>query len=231
MSIRHFLAGAACIAALVHSSAPGAVEFAVSNADLPFPAASVSVAGSFNEWSPERLVLGQTESGFLGSAELPDGNHAYKIVVKDPQGGLHWMTDRANPAYQSDGYGGVNNFLAVKEGKRVPAPEGLEKFEWKGEATASVCVAGEFNAWNSENAALRRGDDGVWRGFAKVERPFVYKFVIDGQTWTTEPAAGDVQVVTDLQGMTNNLRANVQITSSVPEGWEAAPAEATPTPQ
>jgi len=52
----------------------------------------------------------------------------------------------------------------------------------------SVCLAGSFNSWNMNGTPLSRGDDGVWR--VKVTLPAgaqLYKFVVDGDQWTTDP--------------------------------------------
>jgi hypothetical protein len=67
----------------------------------------------------------------------------------------------------------------------------------------SVAVSGDFNDWQQNGVALRDSDgDGVWTGLIAL-RPGLHKymFVVDGQTWMTDPEAD--RYVDDGFGMRN----------------------------
>jgi 1,4-alpha-glucan branching enzyme len=62
-------------------------------------------------------------------------------------------------------------------------------FVWKGSGN-SVAVAGEFNAWNTGADPLAKQADGSWAVTRKLEPGrYLYKFVIDGNTWKEDPTA------------------------------------------
>jgi hypothetical protein len=72
---------------------------------------AVVVAGSFNGWAATASAGGlpMTWSASLGrywaKTSLPDGTHAYKIVVD----GTQWFADPENPQTTPDGFGGNNS--------------------------------------------------------------------------------------------------------------------------
>jgi 1,4-alpha-glucan branching enzyme len=72
-------------------------------------AKAVHVAGSFNDWKPERTPLVQTSSGdWAGEVRLQPGRHEYLFVV-DGQ----WVPDpNAKEAVQNP-FGGYNSVLRV----------------------------------------------------------------------------------------------------------------------
>lgn len=92
----------------------GVVEFVA-----PFPAArSVTVAGSFNDWQPERLRLadGDHDGVWRATAVLPSGTHEYMFVID----GERWVPDPLGERYVDDGYGRQNTLLVVREGSFAP---------------------------------------------------------------------------------------------------------------
>lgn len=70
----------------------------------------VAVAGSFNGWSQEALLLEEPggDGLFVGSAPLPAGLHEYMFVV-DGQ----WVTDPDSALRQPDGFGRQNSLLRI----------------------------------------------------------------------------------------------------------------------
>jgi AMP-activated protein kinase-like protein len=90
------------------SPGAGVVEFVA-----PFPGArSVAVAGSFNDWVPERLRLsdGDHDGVWRGTAVVPTGAHEYMFVVD----GERWIPDPLAARYVEDGYGRQNTLLLVQ---------------------------------------------------------------------------------------------------------------------
>ncbi len=74
------------------------------------PAASVSLAGSFNGWSTEVEPMRRGDDAtWRARVELLDGKHLYKFVVN----GTQWTPDPRNPANEDDGHGGANSLLQL----------------------------------------------------------------------------------------------------------------------
>ena len=62
-------------------------------------------------------------------------------------------------------------------------------FRYSGEGS-SVNLAGEFNSWSTSADPLKKSSDGTWTITKKLSPGrYAYKFVIDGGTWKTDPAA------------------------------------------
>jgi 1,4-alpha-glucan branching enzyme len=77
------------------------------------PAASVTVAGSFNGWSTNSNPLMRDDVRFWTDLSLSDGEYSYKFHVIDEIGNVYWMIDSANPAYWPDSEGNINNYMKV----------------------------------------------------------------------------------------------------------------------
>ncbi len=73
-------------------------------------AASVALAGSFNDWSTTADPLKKGENGVWSIVKsLDPGDYQYKFVVN----GSEWKPDPDNPQSSDDGYGGKNSVLKV----------------------------------------------------------------------------------------------------------------------
>ena len=59
------------------------------------------------------------------------------------------------------------------------------------DATArSVSLAGDFNDWDRQTTPLSRSGNGVWSVVVKLPPgPVSYSFIVDGQTWVSDPNA------------------------------------------
>jgi len=68
----------------------------------------------------------------------------------------------------------------------------------------TVHIAGDFNGWSRDLSPMQRGADGSWSGSVKMEEGTrLYKFILDGATWITDPRNPDC--VTDGQGGFNSV--------------------------
>lgn len=77
------------------------------------PGKSVMVAGSFNDWQPEKELKDKDGSGiYRGRILLPEGEYQYKLVVDG-----EWKLDPANPNFCPNSYGSLNSLLNVKKRK------------------------------------------------------------------------------------------------------------------
>jgi len=74
-------------------------------------ATSVTLAGSFNEWSADRVELKQnTATGvWSGTIPLQPGRHEYSFVID----GEAWLPDPMAHAQVDDGFGQVNSVIVV----------------------------------------------------------------------------------------------------------------------
>ncbi len=74
-------------------------------------AATVSVVGSFNGWSPGAAPMKRTDDGrWKTEIRLAPGRFEYKLAVN----GKTWIIDPENPLSVSDGFGGRNSVLVVE---------------------------------------------------------------------------------------------------------------------
>jgi len=76
-------------------------------------AASVAVAGDFNEWAPQFALADPDGDGiWSGRVRLAPGVHKYMFVVD----GTDWVTDPHAERYTEDGFGNRNAVIAITGG-------------------------------------------------------------------------------------------------------------------
>lgn len=92
-------------AAAARQPSPIAVEFVKPDAK------SVCIAGSFNEWKPEKTPLTPTGNGrWVAKLNAKPGRYEYLFVV-DGQ----WLPDPNAPEQVRNPYGGTNSVLIISE--------------------------------------------------------------------------------------------------------------------
>ena len=82
-------------------------------------ASQVALAGSFNNWAPDVLLLqpGQNAVWKITIPLLPEGRYQYKFFVDDTT----WLEDAGNPHREPDGFNGLNSILTVaSDNKPIP---------------------------------------------------------------------------------------------------------------
>ena len=75
-------------------------------------AQSVSLAGDFNDWDPDRASFSRDKKG-VWRAEVetpPPGRYNYKFVIN----GRRWVEDPSNGLKEPDDHGGLNSVLDIK---------------------------------------------------------------------------------------------------------------------
>ena len=70
-------------------------------------AKEVSVAGTFNGWTP--MPLKKTADRFQASIELPTGEHEYKFIVDGA-----WQHDPAASESKMNAFGSMNSVVSVE---------------------------------------------------------------------------------------------------------------------
>jgi hypothetical protein len=75
-------------------------------------ASHISLAGSFNHWAQDVLLLEPCRNGLwkIEIPMLPAGTYKYKFFVDDKM----WMEDVDNPYREPDGFSGFNSLLIIE---------------------------------------------------------------------------------------------------------------------
>ena len=75
------------------------------------PVKVVAVAGSFNEWLPDKQLVDKNGDGiYTGMMMLEPGVYEYKFVVNG-----EWRLDDRNPNFKPNDVGSLNSVLVVEE--------------------------------------------------------------------------------------------------------------------
>lgn len=84
------------------------IEFFIENTC----AEEISLAGSFNHWANDVLLMEPTKNGFwkIEIPMLPGGRYSYKFLIDHK----HWMEDVDNPFREPDGFNGFNSILVIE---------------------------------------------------------------------------------------------------------------------
>lgn len=133
----------------------------------------VVLAGSFNGWNGNELVMNKTATGWELPYILGAGNYEYKFIVDG-----RWMPDPDNPNTTGSGdY--INSCISFKPN---------HSFTLSGFADAKqVLVSGSFNNWNKEGYKMvKKGNSWAYSLYLAPGK-YTYKFIVDGQ-WLLDPA-------------------------------------------
>lgn len=138
-------------------------------------ARSVFLAGTFNNWRSDELLMHRTAEGWELPYTLGPGNYEYKFVVDGK-----WITDTADSLFVHNRHSNiVNSYLIVQ-------PNYTFRLEGYPNARA-VYLAGEFNNWTPNSLKMKRsGNTWVVSVHLSVGK-HLYKFVVDGN-WIKDPA-------------------------------------------
>lgn len=89
-------------------SIKGNVEFRLSG-DAYKSAEVVSIAGDFNEWIADRIIMARDGDEWYCKTNLKPGIYQYKIVIDG-----RWIVDPNNPDFKEDGNGNRNSIKTVR---------------------------------------------------------------------------------------------------------------------
>ncbi|MBS1526721.1 MAG: hypothetical protein JST19_13775 [Bacteroidetes bacterium] len=140
----------------------------------------VTIAGDFNNWIGNDLIMDKTADGWQKEVYLGYGKHEYRFVVDRNE-----IADPANPAQEKDANGNVNSVIRLGE---------TIHFRLKGYNEAKkVFVAGNFNNWNPEELRLKKTKDSWALPVVLSPGNYGYKFIVDGN-WIPDPSNGNYTV-------------------------------------
>ena len=133
-------------------------------------AKKVIVAGSFNGWKEDELLMNKTATGWELPYTLGAGNYEYKFIVDGK-----WISDPANPIYSP---GSGNCFLIIDPNYT---------FRLNGFKDAKeVFLSGDFNGWDPKAYAMKKEGDGWIFPVHLSLGKHLYKFLVDDK-WINDP--------------------------------------------
>lgn len=135
-------------------------------------AGRVMLAGSFNDWSPDALIMTKTDSGWIADVKLAPGKYWYKFITNG-----FWRVDPDNPVKENDGQGNDNSVYF-----KTNVVFNLEGFT----NAKKVYLAGSFNKWNPKDLAMIKTANGWQLPLYLANGTHTYKFVVDGKWYADE---------------------------------------------
>jgi len=135
----------------------------------------VMVAGDFNSWDANELVMEKTGKGWERDLYLDDGRQAYRFMADG-----EWITDPANPLKETnpekineDKYASLNSIIYLGE----PV-----LFKLAGYPDAkSVVLAGDFDGLDESDRQLRKKGSNWVLPLVLNAGNYDYRFVVDGK--------------------------------------------------
>jgi len=149
----------------------------------------VVLAGTFNNWDEEALLMKRSGDGWELRLQLLPGVYEYKFIVD----GM-WMEDPANPEKRRNQYDTFNSVLRVAKPVRFE----LEGFD----DAREVILSGSFNDWDKQALKMHRTERGWATTVPLTGGKHLYKFIVDGK-WMTDPA--NPRTETDPKGNVNSV--------------------------
>jgi 1,4-alpha-glucan branching enzyme len=134
-------------------------------------ARKVILAGEFNNWNEDQLVMKRTANGWELPYVLAPGNYQYKFIV-DGQ----WTTDPANP-HIANMHGHMNSVLSVKPNYTFK----LKKYP----NALNVSVSGSFNDWGIGYSMKKTSEGWIFDAYLPPGK-WLYKFIVDNK-WIIDP--------------------------------------------
>ncbi len=136
-------------------------------------ATRVTIAGDFNKWDGNELVMEKKGNNWVLQMYLIDGKHLYRFLVDGK-----WITDPADPATENDESGTPSSVLNLGE---------TLNFKLSGHLSAKkMMLAGNFNHWNPNELYMKKTVNGWVLPLTLVAGNYNYKFIADG-SWLTDP--------------------------------------------
>jgi 1,4-alpha-glucan branching enzyme len=133
----------------------------------------ITVAGDFNKWDGNELLMEKKGNNWVLQMYLIDGKHLYRFLIDGK-----WLTDPANPAKENDENGTLSSILNLGEKVNFKLSEHLN--------AKKIMLAGNFNHWNPNELYMKRTANGWVLPLTLTAGNYNYKFIVDGD-WMTDP--------------------------------------------
>jgi 1,4-alpha-glucan branching enzyme len=166
-------------------------------------AATVEVAGEFNDWKPQAMT--KDESGnWSTTVNLEPGQYGYKFVVDG-----EWKFDPKNPSRKrvndtENSSMTIGTASAEKPAAGAGETSTKSTFTFTDPHAKTVFVAGPFNNWDPTANPLKKNEAGLWSTtIALKPGKQLYKFVVDGD-WRVDPKNPDSE--DDGSGNLNSIK-------------------------
>jgi 1,4-alpha-glucan branching enzyme len=133
----------------------------------------ITVAGDFNKWDGNELLMEKRGNNWVLQMYLPDGKHLYRFLIDGK-----WITDPTNTAKENDENGTLSSILNLGE---------TVNFKLSGHSNAKkMMLAGNFNHWKPNELYMKRTVSGWILPLTLAAGNYNYKFIADGN-WMTDP--------------------------------------------
>jgi Glycogen recognition site of AMP-activated protein kinase len=135
---------------------------------------TVVLAGSFNDWDENQLLMERTATGWELPVYLADGTHRYRFIADK-----NWITDPSNPRKLPNEFGEFNSVVEI--GK-------AHLFKLEGYTQAKqVMLTGSFNGWRRDELYMNKTASGWELPYVIGPGNYQYRFIVDGKSMT-DPA-------------------------------------------
>lgn len=139
-------------------------------------ASRVMLAGSFNDWMPDKLAMKRTDSGWIADVKLTPGKYWYKFIVNG-----NWTIDHDNRISENDGHGNTNSVYYVTNIVfSLPAFTNARK----------VILSGSFNNWNERELEMTKTAKGWELPLYLADGTHTYRYIVDNK-WYADPTNPD----------------------------------------
>ncbi len=136
-------------------------------------AQKIAVAGDFNKWDGDELLMAKKGNNWILQMYLIDGQHLYRFMIDGK-----WITDPADPYKENDEQGTLSSILNLGE---------TINFKLSGHSNAKkMMLAGNFNHWDPNELYMKKTANGWVLPLTLVAGNYNYKFIADGN-WLTDP--------------------------------------------
>jgi hypothetical protein len=132
-------------------------------------ARKISVAGSFNKWQSQQLLMNRTASGWQLPVYLANGTYTYRFVQNDDD----WFPDPANPNKVTNEFNNYNSVISI--GKP-------HLFVLNGFTNAHrVTLVGSFNNWKDNELSLIKTATGWQLPYVLGPGNYEYRYLVDNK--------------------------------------------------
>lgn len=145
-------------------------------------AEKVYLAGSFNNWREDELLMQSTGSGWILPVYLSEGTHTYRFIADGK-----WFIDPANPDKLPNEFNDFNSVIRLGH----PYVFKLDGFT----DAKTVMLLGSFNNWKDDELPMNKTATGWELPYTLGAGNYEYRLKIDGKLTADVVTGGSVSLV------------------------------------